>query len=137
MFGDGQTSTEENPTHVYEKPGTYSVSLTIDGTDGQETRTIENYITVKAPAGVAAVKTDEILHIFPNPAKGTCTFSFSNGFNKVSELKIYQSNGKEKIIDTDNAKESLEIDLSGYAPGVYFVSARINHQKITEKLLVL
>ncbi len=28
-FGDGQTSTEQNPTHVYWQPGKYSVTLTI------------------------------------------------------------------------------------------------------------
>ena len=30
-FGDGTTSTDENPTHSYSDPGTYTVSLTIDG----------------------------------------------------------------------------------------------------------
>ena len=30
-FGDGQTSTEQHPTHVYDNEGRYTVSLTIDG----------------------------------------------------------------------------------------------------------
>ena len=29
-FGDGNTSTEQNPIHIYERPGTYTVSLTVD-----------------------------------------------------------------------------------------------------------
>jgi PKD repeat protein len=33
-FGDGQISTEENPYHKYENPGTYKVSLTVISTDG-------------------------------------------------------------------------------------------------------
>ena len=28
-FGDGSTSTEQNPIHTYEEDGTYSVSLTV------------------------------------------------------------------------------------------------------------
>jgi len=34
MFGDGYISTEENPSHKYENPGTYTVSLTIRSKDG-------------------------------------------------------------------------------------------------------
>ena len=33
-FGDGQISTEENPYHKYENPGTYKVSLTVISGDG-------------------------------------------------------------------------------------------------------
>ena len=33
-FGDGQTSTEENPYHKYENPGEYTVSLTVTSSDG-------------------------------------------------------------------------------------------------------
>ncbi len=33
-FGDGTTSTEKHPTHVYEKSGTYTVQLTVTDNDG-------------------------------------------------------------------------------------------------------
>lgn len=33
-FGDGHTSTEENPYHQYEDPGSYDVSLTVESKDG-------------------------------------------------------------------------------------------------------
>ncbi len=33
-FGDGQTSTEENPFHKYEAPGAYTVYLTVKSKDG-------------------------------------------------------------------------------------------------------
>lgn len=33
-FGDGQISTEENPYHKYENPGSYKVSLTVTSKDG-------------------------------------------------------------------------------------------------------
>ena len=34
MFGDGLTSTDRNPTHVYEAPGTYPVTLRVIGASG-------------------------------------------------------------------------------------------------------
>ncbi len=45
-FGDGQTNSEPAPTHVYETPGTYSVSLTVDGPGGSDTLTQTDLIDV-------------------------------------------------------------------------------------------
>jgi len=47
-FGDGYTSTDENPLHVYESPGTYAVTLTITGVSGTSSTTKNGYITVTA-----------------------------------------------------------------------------------------
>ena len=45
-FGDGNTSTEANPTHTYAQEGTYSVSLTLTNDDGTDTETKTDLITV-------------------------------------------------------------------------------------------
>ena len=37
-FGDGETSTEANPTHVYEKAGTYTATLTMEDDKGKESK---------------------------------------------------------------------------------------------------
>ncbi|HSE71576.1 MAG TPA: phytase [Nocardioidaceae bacterium] len=47
-FGDGGTSTQQNPTHVYDEPGTYTVALTANGPGGADTETKTGYITVTA-----------------------------------------------------------------------------------------
>ena len=49
-FGDGGTSTAQNPTHTYATPGTYSVTLTVRRTSGNTLSmsiTKASYITVK------------------------------------------------------------------------------------------
>jgi PKD repeat protein len=40
VFGDGDNSDEENPIHIYEIEGTYSVSLTIIGPGGTDIKTL-------------------------------------------------------------------------------------------------
>jgi len=46
-FGDGYTDSGSNPTHTYQNPGAYSVSLTIYTTDGKSsTQTLNSYISV-------------------------------------------------------------------------------------------
>ncbi len=50
-FGDGETSTEQNPQHIYTSAGKYTVKLTVnDGTNtDEETKT--GYITVTSSTG--------------------------------------------------------------------------------------
>jgi PKD repeat protein len=45
-FGDGGTSTAQNPSHQYTSAGTYTVSLTVTGPGGSDGETKNNYITV-------------------------------------------------------------------------------------------
>ncbi|MEA3447369.1 MAG: PKD domain-containing protein, partial [Bacteroidota bacterium] len=45
-FGDGDTSTEENPLHTYSSPGTYTVELIATNSYGSDTYSITGYITV-------------------------------------------------------------------------------------------
>ena len=45
-FGDGTTSTSQSPSHVYAAAGIYTVSLTVTGPAGTNTKTISNYVTV-------------------------------------------------------------------------------------------
>lgn len=45
-FGDGTTSTEQNPTHRYTSPGTYTVTLTATNAVSTDTETKTAYITV-------------------------------------------------------------------------------------------
>ncbi|HWR28041.1 MAG TPA: PKD domain-containing protein [Candidatus Thermoplasmatota archaeon] len=50
-FGDGNTSTEQNPTHAYDAAGVYNVSLTV--TDAaEETATATTTATITAPSPV-------------------------------------------------------------------------------------
>ena len=49
-FGDGSTSAEANPSHVFTEAGTYTVSLTASGDGGTDVETKTAYITVFTPA---------------------------------------------------------------------------------------
>ncbi len=46
-FGDGNTSTERNPVHVYNKTGQYTVSLTVNNSESISTETRSRYIMVR------------------------------------------------------------------------------------------
>ncbi len=59
-FGDGKTSTEQNPSHTYETVGTYTVNLTATNYGGSNSTTKTDYITVTSDtsAPVASFTSD-------------------------------------------------------------------------------
>ena len=45
-FGDGGTSTQQNPSHIYDSAGTYTVELLVSNGYGSDTETKNNFIAV-------------------------------------------------------------------------------------------
>ena len=54
-FGDGQSSTDQNPIHNYSANGTYTVSLTSSNSNGDNQIVKSNYITINIPASPTAI----------------------------------------------------------------------------------
>lgn len=54
-FGDGYTSTEQNPIHIYETAGTYSVTLEVHNSLADNSHTEIDYITVNLVCDFYAV----------------------------------------------------------------------------------
>lgn len=48
-FGDGNSSNERNPVHVYTQPGKFTVTLLIRGPSTEATITKEDYVAVQTP----------------------------------------------------------------------------------------
>ncbi len=53
-FGDGTSSDQRHPSHVYTEVGVYTVALTVTGPGGSDTLTVEDLVTVNEPSPVAA-----------------------------------------------------------------------------------
>ncbi|MFT5823189.1 MAG: Zn-dependent metalloprotease/chitodextrinase [Crocinitomix sp.] len=103
-FGDGETSTEENPVHVYTEAGVYTVTLFADGGDcGTDEVIFTDYITVNPDA--------DCIVILPE----TGTASTQNGCDGTA----YDSGGPdadygdgEDAMLTISPLGALSIDLS-------------------------
>lgn len=76
----------------------------------------------------------EDFSIFPNPTNGIFLIKSNNGIN---EIKIYNVLG-EKIYKIKDCKQmkSIEINLSYYPKGVYFVKINDNNKIYTQKILI-
>lgn len=85
-FGDGGTSTSQNPSHQYTSAGTYNVTLTVTGPGGSDGETKNGYITANPctppTAGFVGSPTsgDYPLNVtFTNQSTGATSYSWTFG----------------------------------------------------------
>ena len=103
-FGDGASSSESNPEHVYLVPGTYGVSLTVAGPYGSHTRTRSAFVTVQWPAPVPEFTAGPVSGFAPLSVAFTdlssgnatsWTWSFGDGTTSRARfpVKVYNRTG--------------------------------------------
>lgn len=114
-FGDGTTSTEQNPTHAYAEAGTYTVQLTVENENGSDTEIKEDYITIEqgiiCTSNACPVETDN-------------TFSETTIPYYTSQPMTYQVNTPIDLCMTIKCPETTSVEVNIY--GNYSVNANAN-----------
>ncbi|AKB42594.1 cell surface protein [Methanosarcina vacuolata Z-761] len=136
-FGDGTTSTKQNPTHKYSKVGSYTVKLTATNDKGSNTVTKKDYIKIvtKPVAAFSANPTSgkaSLTVAFTDKSTGIPTkwkWSFGDGKTSTQQNPKHQylQEGKYKItLTVSNAAGSSTVTKTNYIkvttntrPGIY------------------
>ena len=127
-FGDGNTSTEQNPSHAYTSVDIYTVSLTVYNTYGSDTETKTDFISIIT--GIEDINTNNQIIIYPNPTNGTLIFKSSV---ELDYIEIYDIIGSliYKI------KFEVEIDISNFNEGIYLLKLYSKEEILkTEKIIL-
>jgi len=127
-FGDGKSSSQQNPSHIYQDTGLNSVKLTVTGPDGSDAITKSDYINVVEPA-LADFSGSPTSGLAPHTVEyinlssgnfSTCDWDFGDGEssnNCTDPSHIYQLPGHYTV--------TLSIDGTG-GPSVESKMAYIN-----------
>ncbi len=97
-FGDGNTSTEQNPVHVYTAINTYTVTLSVKDNSNATAITTQNVqITnlVGIASEIAIPEKFELSQNFPNPFNPMTTIRYALPEKANVRLTIYNMLGKE------------------------------------------
>ena len=120
-FGDGGTSTQQNPQHTYSNPGNYTVNLTVTNATGFNSTS--DTITIES-----CVSTTDLLangvSIRPNPNNGNFIIT---GLDENTQFTIFDFNGKKVLQRTVNMS-SEKIELAFVRSGLYYLEASKNGQ---------
>ncbi len=130
-FGDGNTSTSENPTHTYATDGTYNVCLTLTNTCS-ETETVCANVTVTKEVGVQNIAAQATWSVYPNPTNST--FTVANAPNGAS-LSITDLSGKT-VYTSRIVSEQTSIETTTFTSGIYFVNVMFEGVTTMHKVVV-
>lgn len=120
-FGDGSTSTDESPVHVYAEDGVYNVTLTVTNSCGTETYTANINTTA---TGIA--DGDDVISfgIYPNPANSELFVQPSTEVRSNLNLEVISMSGQvlnSLSVSGLSATGRLAIDVSELATGLYYL----------------
>jgi PKD repeat protein len=147
-FGDGNTSTEENPVHTYSFSGVYEVVYTAIGSvceDSQSTQSIE----VEEGSLSLVDKNfhkNKTLDIYPNPTTGEFTIKLNTGGVMLDEIELYinTSTGQSVYVATYNSWEVsfyqgsyyIPVTLYNFNQGIYIINVQSGYFNEQDKLVI-
>lgn len=137
LFGDGNSSTEEGPTHTYTTAGVYEVSLIATNGCGSDTL---NYTVDHLPTNTSITEDISRWEIFPNPSNGKFTVLLTATPSlEPTYLKVYDLLGQLLYtVQTDFSNGQLvqEINRPDLPKGTYQVVVENEKMKAVRRVVV-
>ncbi len=137
-FGDGDTSNEFDPYHLYDTSGNYTITLSAINGCGSVDSSIT--ITIDIPIGyVADADSWTELSLYPSPATTELFVLMKN--NLVGDLKFRIIDAQSKIVLEHNAYKSgtefrERLDLTELSKGVYIIQIQIDGQQQNRRIVL-
>jgi hypothetical protein len=136
-FGDGSTSTEPSPAHLFPAPGTYEVCLTACS-NGGDCDTLCKSIDIIVTGNSIAFDHKLPLEVYPNPTDARCWLSYTNEQAGVMEFVLLNTLGQKVLHQTLQKGNNMDaIDTSVLPAGLYYWSVQTNGASQASGLLVV
>jgi hypothetical protein len=131
-FGDGNYSTMENPMHIYQQPGYYTVFHRGTNAYGNDSVSYTfAFFWVSLPEYLLNAN----IQIFPNPAVEEVTVKGLPP-GTFTDLSVFNLGG-EKLLNANTNMSEYKIDLRNLTNGIYLLRISNNKQESTKKIAVI
>lgn len=133
-FGDGNSSSQQNPQHTYATNGTYNVCLTIMSVDSCRD-TICDSVPINCPPNSRIFSVNSLVKVFPNPARDIVTIK--NNLGSSITFEVFDIYGR-KVMRRRVGGRVAKLNLDKLDDGVYYYRATsLSGMQAKGKLLLI
>jgi PKD repeat protein len=134
-FGDGSTSTLQNPTHSFSMNDTYAVCLTVTNSCNPHTSCQQIPVIV---TGILPNETPELM-VYPNPI--TEEFTVRLDFHSTIDTDFVIHDALGKVVRSEKITGSLKpttrsIKTAVWPSGAYLINVQVGDRIVTKRVIV-
>ncbi|MEM7037593.1 MAG: PKD domain-containing protein, partial [Bacteroidota bacterium] len=134
-FGDGNTSTSQNPQHMYGVAGTYTVCLIASNSCGSDTSCSSVTVSV---VGIEDEVAGMGLELWPNPVRDQLQVEVTLPYAADLTLRVRDLAGRTLYMErVAGATERWQpvLDVQALSSGMYFVEVESGESRMTRKFV--
>ena len=139
-LGDGTTSNQQDPQHLYATGGVYYVCMTVTDATGCMDMICDT-VSVVIQGIDDSNPSNFNLSSFPNPFEGQTTIHYELANSAVVNLAVFDILGnKIKSLITkkqSSGKYNFIWNAENYSPGIYFITLQADDKKVSTKLTLI
>lgn len=134
-FGDGSTRTvtsDAPQVHHYDRPGTYPVTLTLQGGCDDEQITKQIFVSQQG-LGIHQLDQQGTLSIYPNPTRDFVSLDIRKSKAQLQKLVIYDLRGA-KVLDQELNGQQQRVSLKSLSSGLYHLHIITSEGSVNSKI---
>ena len=136
-FGDGNSSSLQNPVHQYDSAGTYLIIVIITNGCGNSDTVKKEIDIVGNCTFISENISSHNISVYPNPSDGKINVTISlplNGGMKMEKLRIYSVLGD--VVYYQQLIANNEQLTTNLPPGIYFIQLTNSEKTESIKLII-
>jgi PKD repeat protein len=140
-FGDGNTSTQQHPEHVYTENGTYTVILTVTDNAGASASMQSDVVVVITSNETQVTYTLALHGNYPNPFNPTTNIQFEIPDFGLVDVSVYNLLGQKVATVAHQTmaagKYDIPFDASRLSSGMYLYVMRYNNKQFIGRMTLV
>lgn len=137
-FGDGNSSSDESPYHLYDSSGDYTITLTASNSCGSHDTSIQ--VNIEIPVGSIG-KADWVQEakLYPNPSSGLIHLDLTSTLVGKAVFSITDAKGQllqRDVLDKYTSNIHWSTDVSSYSKGVYILMVDLDGNQLQRRFMV-